>query len=82
MWSAKGKPAPLTNPTLLQALEANGGGISMLARVAVDGLLNASALTTGKTPAQVIGIIQTAIDTGNYDAAAAQLTAPENCPLN
>jgi len=82
MWSAGGKPSPLTNPTLLQALQANGGGISMLARVAVDALLNASALNSGFTPAQVISIIQTAIDTGNFDAAAAQLTAPESCPLS
>jgi hypothetical protein len=81
-WSDGGKPTSVTNPTLLQALQANGGGISMLARVAVDALLNASALSSGFTTAQVISIIQHAIDTGNFDAAATQLTAPENCPLS
>jgi uncharacterized protein (DUF2141 family) len=81
LWSAKGKPGTISNPTLLQSLEANGGGLSMLARVAVDALLNASALNSGFTTSQVIAIVQHAIDTGDYSGLS-QLTTTENCPLN
>jgi hypothetical protein len=41
-WSTTGRPQPTTDPTLLQALEANGGGINELARHAVAGLLSAA----------------------------------------
>jgi len=81
-WSAKGKPAPLTDPTLLQALQANGGGINMLARATVDALLNASALQSGYTPAQVISMFNAVYPNGDFSALAASFTAPENCPLN
>ncbi len=82
MWSAKGKPAAVTNPTLLQVLEANGGGVSSLARAAVGALLNASAINSSLTEAQVKQIFQDANPSGNFEAAKAQYTFPENCPLN
>ena len=82
MWSSKGKPAPVTDPTLQQALEANGGGINAFARVAVNGLLNSTSMNTGFTAAQVITMVQGAIDSGNYGTVSAQLTPAENCPLN
>jgi cysteine-rich repeat protein len=41
-WSETGKPQPVEDPTLLQALEANGGGINALARHSVAALLNAA----------------------------------------
>jgi len=41
MWSDKGKPFPVEEPTLLQALEANGGGDNELARHGVAALLSA-----------------------------------------
>ncbi len=84
MWSAKGKPVATTNPTLQQVLEANGGGISSLARAAVGALLNASALETEMTPEEVISAFQ---DTypgtdADYEALKAEYTAEHNCPLN
>ncbi len=83
-WSAGGKPAPVTDPTLLQALQANGGGINQLARATVDALLNASALTSGFTPAQVISMFGAAYpgSSTDYSNLAAQFTTAENCPLN
>jgi hypothetical protein len=81
MWSAGGKPQPLTNPTLLQALQANGSGMSLLARVAVDALLNSTSMNSGFTAAQVISAVQQAIDTNNMSLLN-QFTIPENCPLN
>lgn len=83
MWSAKGKPAPVTNPTLLQALQANGGGINMLARATVGALLNAAILDTTMTPAEVIAAFQ-AVHPGTaseYQALAATFTTEHNCPL-
>ncbi len=82
MWSAKGKPGPVTNPTLLQVLEANGGGTSSLARAAVGALLNASALDSSLTTAQVIAIFNAAYISGDFEGGKAQYTFAENCPLN
>ncbi len=82
MWSAKGKPMPVTDPTLLQVLEANGGGVSSLARAAVGALLNASALDSSLSTADVIQIFQDANPSGDFEAAKAQFTFAENCPLN
>jgi hypothetical protein len=85
MWSSKGKPAPVSNPTLLQALQANGGGVNALARAAVDALLNSTSMDSGLTSSQVISIFDTAISTGTnaaYQDAINQFTAAENCPLN
>ncbi len=83
MWSAKGKPAPVENPTLLQALEANGGGINMLARATVGALLNAAALESGMTPAEVIAAFAAAYPGSNadYQALAEMFTTEHNCPL-
>lgn len=84
--NTKGKPSSVTDPTLLQALEANGGGINALARHAVASLLNSSkpdvdfALTT----AQVLSTFNAAFASGNF-ASAQTLFATNNelgCPLN
>jgi uncharacterized repeat protein (TIGR01451 family) len=79
----------VTNPTLLQALQAQGGGINALARFAVNGLLNSTAVDADFTTAQVIAIVQSGIDPGGLtiDQAHQQLAgAPgvvnDNCPLN
>jgi hypothetical protein len=78
----KGKPAPVANPTLQQALEGNGGGVTSLARAAVGALLNASAINSPLEVADVISIFNTANPNGDLEAAKAQLTFAENCPLN
>ncbi len=82
LWSAKGKPMPVTNPTLLQVLEGNGGGITSLARAAVGALLNASALDSGMTTGEVIDLFQDTNPNGDFEAAKAAYTAEHNCPLN
>jgi hypothetical protein len=84
MWSSKGKPAPVTDPTLQQALEANGSGINLLARATVDALLNAAKLSSGLTTTQVIDMFNAAYPGTNeqYQTLSSQFTAPENCPLN
>jgi hypothetical protein len=79
----------VTNPTLLQALGAQGGDINALARFAVNALLNATS-TTGAdfTVAQVIAIVQSGIDPGGLTIEQAHTTlsnAPgvvnDNCRL-
>lgn len=70
MWSQKGKPKPVTDPTLLQALEVNGGGINALARQAVAALLNASSPMVHPdpafdTPAEVIAAVQAVLNTSS-----------------
>lgn len=79
----------VTDPTLLQALGAQGGGINALARFAVNGLLNATS-TTGAdfTAAQVISIVQSGIDPGGLTVDEAHILlsgAPgvvnDNCKL-
>lgn len=80
-WSAKGKPGNVENPSLLQVLQANGGGVSSLARAAVGALLNAALLDSSLTEAEVISIFQEAYASGDYEAAKAQYTFEENCPL-
>ena len=80
-WSSKGKPQPTSNPTLLQALQANGGGINLIAREAVDALLNATSLNFGFTTSQVIAAVQQAIDANN-PSLLNQFNLTENCPLN
>ena len=56
------------NPTLLQALDANGGGINALARHATAALLNICnpniAYAGGMTDAELKVMVQTAIDAG------------------
>jgi hypothetical protein len=55
------------NPTLLQALQAKGGGINALARHAVAALLNAYSLGANSAypPEFVIAKFQDAVDRGN-----------------
>ena len=60
----------ITNPTLLEALNANGGGINALARHAVAALLNAAHpdINYPADVAYVIAATQDAIDSGDYEA--------------
>lgn len=72
--------------TLLQGLEAGGGGQNALARHAVAALLNTSSPSVDYefTTAQVIALVQNAYATGNYEAAK-NILAAENeagCPLD
>lgn len=92
MWSQTGKPQPVTNPTLLQALEANGGGINALARQAVAALLNAANPVVDPdpdfdTPSEVIAAVQAVLNTANTsddETLKNRLDASNNagCPLN
>lgn len=92
VWAQKGKPKPVTNPTLLQALEANGGGINALARQAVAALLNAASpmvhpIPDFDTTAEVIAAVQAVLNTPNTsddEALKDKLDYSNNawCPLN
>jgi hypothetical protein len=82
----KGKPLPLTNPTLLQALQAKGGGINALVRHAVAALLNAinPDINNAYTVDEIILLTQIAIDSGSYRSTK-DLFVESNeagCPLN
>jgi hypothetical protein len=82
-----GGRATIEDPTLLQALEANGGGINALARHAVAALLNASNpdVSFGFTADQVIQKVQDAIDNPDTMEAVKNELAAENergCPLS
>ena len=85
-WSQKRKPRPFTNPTLLQALQAKGGGINALARHAVAALLNASnpAVSYAYTVDEVILWTQAAIDSGSYGPTKDLFEEANEagCPLN
>lgn len=83
MWSQKGKPAPVVDPTLLQALQANGGGINMLSRATVGALLNAAILDTTLSTDEVIAAFQNAYPgtQSAYQALAGIYTTEHNCPL-
>jgi hypothetical protein len=60
----------ITDPTLLQALSATGGGINALARFAVQALLASSSLQSPDfTTAEVIAIVQAAVAPGPDQAA-------------
>jgi len=56
----------ITDPTLLQALDANGSGINLLARAAVAALLNASNpdVAYALTESEVIAEVQDAVASG------------------
>ncbi len=85
LWSSKGKPALVTDPTLQQGLEANGGGLNMLVRATVNALLNTAAgLNTGLTIPGIIASFNSTVPgtDAQYQALAGTFTAPENCPLN
>ncbi len=76
--------------TLVEVLSTGGGGLAAYGRATVGALLNASALTSGLTPAQVISAFNTTFAgaptgtaaNGYYGGANSEFTAPENCPLN
>ncbi|MGI0050065.1 MAG: hypothetical protein ACREAW_11035, partial [Nitrososphaera sp.] len=57
----------ITDPTLLQALNAEGGGINALARHAVAALLNSAQpdVEYPMTTAEVIDAVQDAVNSGN-----------------
>lgn len=69
--------------TLLQVLWQGGGGLNMLGRATVGGLLNSTSMNTGMTVAQVIAAFNAVYPGTNtaYQATAATFTALENCPL-
>ena len=74
------------NPTLLQALRCNGGGLSALARHGVAALLNAYSAGVGYdySVAEVKALVQDAIADGKYSAAKNTLAESNEsgCPLN
>jgi uncharacterized repeat protein (TIGR01451 family) len=76
----------ITDPTLLEALVANGGGINALARHAVASLLNAASADVdfALTEAQVIALVQDAIASGDLEGAKDQLEDQneQGCPLS
>lgn len=85
-WSSRGKPVAVKDPTLLQALEANGGDVNALARHAVAALLNAANghLTYPRTVEQVMNMVKTAISSGKYEDTKNTLAGWNEiyCPLN
>jgi hypothetical protein len=78
----------ISNPTLLQALGANGSGINLLARSAVAALLNASNPNVNYplTEVEIINKVKGAIAAGNnaIQALGEELDEYNNlgCPIN
>jgi uncharacterized repeat protein (TIGR01451 family) len=74
------------DPTLLDALNAQGGGVNALARHAVAALLNASSpdVDSDFTVAEVIALVQEAIESGDFETAHQLLAAAneQGCPLS
>jgi hypothetical protein len=75
--------------TLVDVLSTGGGGLIAYGRATVGALLNAAALNSGLTTAQVISDFNATFagapsgnSNGYYGSANPQFTAPENCPLN
>jgi hypothetical protein len=72
--------------TLLQALKAGGGGVNNLGRQGVAALLDAAhpGVAFPLSTAQVITMVQGAVNGGNVNAVASQLDTLVNlgCPLN
>jgi len=84
-----GQPIQVTDPSLLQALKADGGCVNALARHAVAALLNSANpdVSYPYTTAQIITMVQNALDSGDCDTIedAKDLLADANerdCPLN
>ena len=81
-----GGQGTVDNPTLLDALQANGGGVNALARHAVSALLNASNpdVSSDFTVAEVIALVQEAIESGDFETAKNLLAAAneQGCPLS
>jgi cysteine-rich repeat protein len=75
-----------TDPTMLQAVKCQGGGLSALARHAVAGLLSAYSgdVNYNYTVQQVKDMVKEAIDSQKYGAAKNALAAANElgCPLN
>ena len=75
-----------TTPTLLQALDANGGGVNALARHGVAALLNASNpdVEFAYSTAEVIDLVHDAIVSGDFETAHQLLAAANErgCPLS
>jgi hypothetical protein len=73
-------------PTLIEGLNAGGGGLNALYRHAVAALLNSAhpGIDYSFSTAQVIAMFQAAIVSGNYEATK-NLFAAENeqgCPIS
>lgn len=91
-WSAKGPPSAVTNPTLLQALEANGGDIDALARHATAALLNASNPNVAypRSASEIVSMVNAALAGGDIEGTANILAGwnesywngMHNCPLS
>lgn len=92
-WADKGKPQSISDYSLQQALEANGGGLSLLARHGTAALLNAASGNVGYAfdEAAVIQLVQNAAvewdANGNsiaFQDIVAQLTDANEqvCPIN
>lgn len=85
-WSMRGKPANVSNPNLLQALQAKGGGESALARHAVAGLLNAANpdISYPRTEAQIKTMVCNALPGGDIEGTKNRLAGwnEEFCPLD
>jgi uncharacterized repeat protein (TIGR01451 family) len=81
-----GGQGTVADPTLLDGLNATGGGVNALARHAVAALLNASNpdVSFDFTVAQVIALVQEAVASGDFETAHQLLAAAneQGCPLN
>ena len=81
----KGKSV-ITNPTLLQALGANGSGVNLMARSAVAALLNACNpdVYYPWTEGEIIAAVQAAIAGGYEQDLGEDLDDLNNlgCPIN
>jgi hypothetical protein len=79
-------PYLATDPTLLEAVWAQGGGINDLARHAVAALLNASSPDVDYmySVASVIAMFQAAYDSGNYGPTATMFMMENElgCPID
>ncbi|HMP41969.1 MAG TPA: hypothetical protein PKA05_16440, partial [Roseiflexaceae bacterium] len=78
-----GRDVPGT-PTMLDALNANGGGINALMRHTAAALLNSQSINYAYSTAQVISMFQAAFDSGNYEPTKDLFDTANNagCPLN
>lgn len=84
--TGRGGKTLVTDPTLLQALNAKGGGDNALARHAVAAMLNNSAgfFLGGLTGADIRQLVFEAYDGGDVEGAKDQLEQVNElgCPLN
>ena len=85
-WSLKGKPFEVTDPTLLRALQAKGGGESALARHAVAALLNAANpdVNYPRTVEEITTMVCDALSGGDIEGTKNRLEGwnEEFCPLD